>query len=126
MTKRTRREAREELEERLEKQEKEWKKLEEAKERSMEASLANLQEGQHSLEEALGRQAELLSRIQMMAGSTNIEARFIYMMMIMILHKKIIYLKHLKRFHFSITVINNTKLMLNPINYQFSPSLRIG
>ena len=70
-------EARDDLEESLEKQGKEWKKLEEEKERAVEASFANLQAGQQSLEEALGRQAELLSRIQMMAGSTNIEVRFL-------------------------------------------------
>ena len=60
----------------MEKQGREWKRLEEEKERVIEASFSNLQVGQHSLEEALGRQAELLSRIQMMAGSTNIEVRF--------------------------------------------------
>ena len=74
--KRQRKEAREDLEENLEKQGQEWKSLEEERERAIEVSFANLQAGQQSLEEAMGRQADLLSRIQMMAGSTNIEVRF--------------------------------------------------
>ena len=74
--KRQRKEAREDLEENLEKQGQEWKRLEEERERAIEVSFANLQAGQQSLEEAMGRQADLLSRIQMMAGSTNIEVRF--------------------------------------------------
>ena len=51
--------------------------MEEKKERVLEASFANLQAGQQSLEEAFGRQAELVSRIQMMAGSTNIEVKLV-------------------------------------------------
>ena len=74
--KRQKKEAREDLEESLEKQGQGWKRLEEERERAIEASFANLQAGQQSLEEAMGRQADLLSRIQMMAGSTNIEVRF--------------------------------------------------
>ena len=74
--KRQRKESREDLEERLEQQGKEWKRLEEEKERAIQASFGNLQAGQQNLEVAVARQADLLSRIQMMAGSTNIEVRF--------------------------------------------------
>ena len=74
--KRQKKEAREDLEESLEKEGKEWKRLEVEKERAIQASFVNLQAGQQSLEETVGRQADLLSRIQMMAGSTNIEVRF--------------------------------------------------